>query len=274
MNDYDRIAQVIEFINANFDEQPDLDTLAEHVGLSSHHFHRLFSRWAGVTPKTFLRCLTLDHAKELLKEGRNVLDTTFEVGLSSPGRLHDLCVDLEAASPGELQSGGAELTIEYGFVQTPFGEALIAQCDRGICHLAFIDDQTEALSHLQENWPQATLVANEAALKKRAIHIFKASSSTVPIKAFVQGTDMQIKVWRALLQIPSGALTTYGDLANHIGHAGAARATGTAIGANPLAYLIPCHRVIRATGKLGGYRWELSRKQALIACESAIRQTV
>ena len=268
MNDYDRIAQVIEFINSNYDEQPDLDTLAGELGLSPSHFHRLFSRWAGVTPKAFLRCLTLDHAKELLAKGHNVLDTTYELGLSSPGRLHDLCVDLEAASPGELQSGGADITMTYGFTQTPFGEALIAQCDRGICHLAFINDQSEALTQLQNSWPQASLVQNDASLQKQSDQIFQASSSRAPLKAFVQGTEMQIKVWRALLQIPAGSLTTYGDLAEHIGHPGAARATGTAVGANPLAYLIPCHRVIRATGCLGGYRWGLPRKQALIARES------
>ncbi len=151
MNDYDRIAQVIEYLNSDYTEQPDLDTLAAKVDLSPSHFHRLFSRWAGITPKTFLRCLTLSHAKELLKEGRNVLDTTFEVGLSSPGRLHDLCVDLEAASPGELQSGGTNLTVHYAFAKTPYGEALIAQCERGICHLAFIDDQSEALAQLQKS---------------------------------------------------------------------------------------------------------------------------
>jgi len=269
MNDYQRITQVIEFINANYEEQPDLDTLADHIGLSPSHFHRLFSRWAGVTPKTFLRCLTLDHAKELLAQGHNVLDTTLNVGLSSPGRLHDLCVDLEAASPGELQSGGAKLTIHYGFSQTPFGMALIAQCHRGICHLAFIVDISEALLQLEQSWPHATLVRDDSALQNHTDQIFQPSSSRAPLKAFVRGTEMQIKVWRALLQIPPGTLTTYGDLASQIGHPGAARATGTAIGANPLAYLIPCHRVIRATGNLGGYRWGLPRKQALIARESS-----
>lgn len=277
MNDYDRIAKIINFIDAEYVEQPNLEQLAELVGLSIHHFHRLFSRWAGVTPKAFLRCLTVSHAKQLLKSGMNVLDTSYDLGLSSPGRLHDLCVNLEAASPGELQSGGRDWTIRHGLVDSPFGRVIIGESQRGICHLSFTEETSDedACRILQEDWPNAVLHRDDAYASNLAGQIFRISEATKQrnsIKAFVIGTPMQVKVWRALLQIPSGNLTSYGELATSIDHPRAARAAGSAVGANPLAYLIPCHRVIRKTGAIGGYRWRLQRKRAIIACESAGQQ--
>ena len=301
MNDYERIAQVIRFLDARHVEQPDLATLAKGVGLSPFHFHRLFATWAGVTPKDFLQCLTLVHAKELLRDGGNVLDAALESGLSGPGRLHDLCVTLEAASPGELKSGGAGWTISSGFADSPFGKCLIAESPRGLCHLSFVDNEKAALAGLRNDWPQAKLKRDEAAAARFAEMIFSPSppkrgegdfirkqsaSSPQPapplgrrgsrseqpsLRAFVCGTPFQVRVWRALLQVQPGTLTSYGRLANAIEKPAAARAVGTAVARNPLAYLIPCHRVIRETGVIGEYHWGPLRKRAIIAWESSPR---
>ncbi|YCM42919.1 methylated-DNA--[protein]-cysteine S-methyltransferase [Verrucomicrobiaceae bacterium 227] len=274
MNDYERIAKIIRHLDECSEEQPGLDDLADLVGLSSYHFHRLFTRWAGVTPKAFLGCLTIEHAKELLRKGESVLDTSYESGLSGPGRLHDLCVQLEAASPGELKTGGEGWVIRYGLAESPFGAVLIAEGPRGICHLSFEETTDgDALSaELVRNWASANFERDDSFAGELARRIFNPegeSDRARPIKAFVQGTPMQVKVWRALLKIPAGTLTTYGELAELIEHPGAARATGSAVGANPLAYLIPCHRVIRKTGVMGGYRWSTLRKQAMIGRESS-----
>jgi AraC family transcriptional regulator of adaptative response/methylated-DNA-[protein]-cysteine methyltransferase len=282
MNDYERIAQIIRFLDERRAEQPDLAALAGRAGLSPFHLHRLFSRWAGVTPKDFLQCLTLAHAKTLLRSGENIMDTAIESGLSGPGRLHDLCVNLEAASPGELKSGGAGWTIAWGFAESPFGKSLFAESPRGLCHLSFVENERAALAGLQSEWPQAELKRNRATAKRFAETIFAApapsdraaaesrpgTGSSAPLRVYVRGTPFQVRVWRALLEIPPGSLTSYERLADAIGQPGASRAVGAAVGQNPLAYLIPCHRVIRETGVLGGYHWGLERKRAMIAWES------
>ena len=274
MNDYERIAQVIRFLDARHVEQPDLTTLAGRAGLSQFHFHRLFATWAGVTPKDFLQCLTLAHAKELLRDGAPILDVALESGLSGPGRLHDLCVNLEAASPGELKSGGAGWTISTGFAESPFGKCLIAEGPRGICHLSFVDNEKAALAELQKDWPHAKFKRDDSATAQLAARIFARpddSYSQPALRAFVRGTLFQVRVWRALLQVQSGTLTSYGRLASAIDKPAAARAVGTAVGQNPLAYLIPCHRVIRETGVIGDYHWGPIRKRAIIAWESSPR---
>jgi len=272
MNDYERIAQVIRFLDARHVEQPDLTTLAGRAGLSQFHFHRLFATWAGVTPKDFLQCLTLARAKESLRDGESVLDTALESGLSGPGRLHDLCVNLEAASPGELKSGGAGWTVSFGFADSPFGKSLIAESPRGVCHLSFVENEKSSLAELQKEWPQAKLKRDAPAAARLAAKIFVRpddSYSQPALRAFVRGTPFQVRVWRALLQVQPGTLTSYGRLASAIESPGAARAVGTAVGQNPLAYLIPCHRVIRETGVIGDYRWGSIRKRMIIGWEAA-----
>jgi AraC family transcriptional regulator of adaptative response/methylated-DNA-[protein]-cysteine methyltransferase len=272
MSHYERIAQIIRFLDERHVEQPDLTTLAGRAGLSQFHFHRLFSTWAGVTPKDFLQCLTLAHAKALLRDGKNVMDVALESGLSGSGRLHDLCVNLQAASPGELKSGGAGWTISFGFADSPFGRCLIAESPRGICHLSFVENEKTALAGLQRDWPEAKVKRDDSAGAQLAAKIFvrpAVSYSQPALRAFVRGTPFQVQVWRALLQVQPGALTSYGRLAGAIAKPTAARAVGTAIGQNPVAYLIPCHRVIRETGVIGDYHWGQIRKRAMIAWESS-----
>ena len=272
MNDYDRIARVIHYLDAQHTEQPGLAALANHVALSPFHFHRLFSTWAGTTPKDFLQCLTLTHAKESLARGNSVLDAALDAGLSGAGRLHDLCVSLEAASPGELKSGGDGWTLVAGFACSPFGICLIAEGPRGICHLTFVAsaDGAAEWTALQEAWPQANLRRDDARARQHADRIFARPSvaSSHRLRAFVRGTAFQLRVWRALLQLQPGTLVSYGSLAAAIGRPSAARAVGTAIGRNPLAFLIPCHRVIRETGVVGNYRWGRTRKRAMLGWES------
>jgi AraC family transcriptional regulator of adaptative response/methylated-DNA-[protein]-cysteine methyltransferase len=274
MDDYERIAGVIQYLDTHHTEQPDLAVLANHVGLSPFHFHRLFSNWAAITPKDFLQCLTLAHAKNLLQEGNSVLDAALISGLSGPGRLHDLCVSLEAATPGEIKSGGAGWTITAGIADTPFGKCLLGESPRGICHLSFIDsaEDASAWAALQEIWPQAQVLRNNNVAAQFAARIFEpanAIQTQSPLRACVRGTAFQVQVWRALLQIQPGTLVSYGQLAATLGKPDAARAVGTAIGQNALAYLVPCHRVIRETGVVGDYRWGRIRKRAILAWESA-----
>jgi AraC family transcriptional regulator of adaptative response/methylated-DNA-[protein]-cysteine methyltransferase len=277
MNDYERVANVIRFLDRHHTEQPDLTQLAAVAGLSPFHFHRLFSTWAGITPKDFLQCLTFEHVKQLLRDGTNVFDTALDAGLSGPGRLHDLCVMLEAASPGEVKSGGAGMQIDYGFAATPFGETLIAEAKRGVCHLSFVDQgRNRARDVLVSQWPHATLEHNEARIAELATKVFSPNgdSSRPILRAFVRGTPFQLRVWRALVQVPPGALTTYGRLAEAVGQAQAARAVGSAVGANPLAFIIPCHRVIRETGAFGHYHWDPIRKRAIIGWEISTRSQI
>jgi len=270
MTDYDRIAAVIRYVDAHRLEQPGLNTLAEQVGLSSSHLHRLFVRWAGLTPKEFLQSLTLSCAKERLLAGNSVLESALEAGLSGPGRLHDLCIKLESATPGEIKNGGSGWVIHAGCADSPFGPCLIAESPRGICHLSF--DPAPAWNYLQTIWPNAELVRDDqraAALCARMFHRqpTEAPSSLQPMKLFVRGTAFQVVVWQALLRIPEGRLASYGHLAKAVGNPRASRAVGTAIGNNPVAFLIPCHRIIRETGALGGYRWGPIRKKAIQAWE-------
>ena len=278
MNDYERIAKVIRYLDRHHTSQPDLNVLAQSVGLSTFHFHRLFSTWAGITPKDFLQCLTLEHARSLLQKGDSVLDAALRTGLSGPGRLHDLCVTLEAASPGEVKSGGAGLTIDYGFATTPFGEALIGETPRGICHVSFLKGEGRASARhlLSEQWSAAKLQRSDERAAELAAQIFARPQSQThrPLRALVRGTPFQLRVWRALLRVPAGALTSYGRLSAAIDQPTAARAVGNAVGANPIAFLIPCHRVIRETGVLGNYRWNPVRKRVILAWELAAQPAV
>lgn len=271
--DYGRIEAAIHYLEQNFQEQPTLKQVAEHVGLSEYHFQRLFSRWAGTSPKRFLQFLTIQHAKKLLADSQSVLDTTYEAGLSSPSRLHDLFVTHEAITPGEFKQKGAGLTIQYGFHDSPFGECLIALTERGICGLQFVPDgnREAALAELKTSWPQARFVADDEATQPFVDPIFNLSGSgerpSLPL--YLKGTNFQIQVWRALLKIPAGTAVSYGTIAQMIGNPKASRAVGSAAGSNPVGYLIPCHRVIRQAGSLGDYRWGSSRKKAILGWEAA-----
>jgi AraC family transcriptional regulator of adaptative response/methylated-DNA-[protein]-cysteine methyltransferase len=279
MNDYERIGQVIRFLDQHHQTQPDLARLAAETGLSPFHFHRLFSRWAGVTPKDFLQCLTVAQVKKRLYEGQNALGVALDAGLSGPGRLHDLCVTLEGASPGEIKSGGEGWEIQAGFASSPFGDCLIAQGPRGLCHLSFHEpaEKDAGWTELRSEWPKATFRKNADWAQSLAASIFLSSAakgSPSPLRTYVRGTPFQLKVWRALLQIPEGSVTTYGRLAEAIGCPRASRAVGTAVGQNSISYLIPCHRVIRSTGIIGDYRWGSVRKKAMLARENVPTETV
>ncbi|WP_299492230.1 methylated-DNA--[protein]-cysteine S-methyltransferase [Acaryochloris sp. IP29b_bin.137] len=267
---YDRIAKAIAFIRQHHLEQPNLSTIAQHVNLSEYHFQRLFTQWAGISPKRFLQYLTLAYAKSRIADTPNLLDLTETVGLSSPGRLHDLFVTLEAMSPGEYRAGGAGLQIRYGVHQTPFGHCLIALTGRGICNIHFVDttDEETVLLPLRLAWPQASILQDQGATGEICDQIFHAAAST-PLTLYLKGTNFQIQVWQALLNIPFGGLTTYQALATAIGKPTAARAIGNAVGCNPVAYLIPCHRVIRGSGEMGGYRWGCDRKAAILGWEAS-----
>ena len=272
MTDYDRIAKAISFIIDHVHCQPTLDEVAAHVYLSPFHFQRLFSRWAGVTPKRFLQVLTLAHAKQLLKESKSILEVSDDLGLSSGSRLYDHFVHLEAVTPGEFRKGGAGLTIEYAVHGTPFGDAFIAMTPRGICSLAFLADEglDGHVADLYKMWPHAEIYENDKSTLN-AIEMMFGQNMTLdrPLSLYVSGTNFQISVWKALLQIPQGMVASYGQVAAAIGQPRAARAVGLAVGTNPVAFLIPCHRVIQQSGKLGGYRWGETRKQALYAWETA-----
>jgi len=267
MNDYDRIARAITFISGHVRQQPSLEQVAAHVNLSPFHFQRLFSRWAGTTPKRFLQVLTLELGKNLLAETGSLLDVADTLGLSSASRLHDHFVQLEAVTPGEYRSKGAKLVIGYGLHETPFGLVFAAVTPRGVCRAAFLDaaaQTAEQLAALQKTWPLATFIKDESGTKTVADAIAARPTGTGrPLSLHVAGTNFQVAVWRALLRIPEGKAVSYGDIAAAVGSPRAVRAAGTAIGTNPVAFLIPCHRVIQQSGALGGYRWGLVRKQAL-----------
>ncbi|MFM5320674.1 bifunctional transcriptional activator/DNA repair enzyme AdaA [Aeromonas sp. 25-248] len=272
MSDYARIADAIRFIASQVARQPTLDEIAAHVHLSPFHFQRLFSRWAGVTPKRYLQVLTLERAKALLQESRPLLEVADTLGLSSGSRLYDHFVQLEAVTPGEYKLRGAGLVIDHGVHDTPFGQAFVALTPRGVCNFSFLDDQApEApLAALAQRWPAAEL--REAPSRTQGvIHTMFDSSKKAdrPLSLHVSGTNFQISVWRALLAIPPARVVSYAQVASAVGNPKAARAVGLAVGANPVALMIPCHRVIQQNGKLGGYHWGETRKQAIHAWEAA-----
>ena len=270
MTDYERIEQVIAYLEQHFREQPELSEIAAQVGLSEYHLQRLFRRWAGISPKRFLQYLTAEYARDRLQESRSVLDTAFEAGLSGPGRLHDLTVNVYAMTPGEVKDRGAGLTITYGFCHSPFGDCVIGMTARGVCALNFVAPgaRAAALDALRAEWPGAQFAEDSRAAQALADRVF-GGNGHAPISLFLKGTNFQIRVWEALLTIPPGALVTYGDVAARLGQPAATRAVGTAVGRNPVAYLIPCHRVIRGSGVVGEYRWSAARKKAIIAWEAA-----
>lgn len=269
-SDYDRMAQIIDFLHDNFRTQPDLATIAAHVGLSEFHLQRLFRRWVGISPKRYVQYLTAEYARARLHESRDVLNTTYDAGLSSPGRLHDLTVNVYAMTPGEVKAGGAGITVTTGFHDTPFGECLIGTTTRGVCALRFVapGGRDAVLDEVHEEWPHATFTPDDAATQPVVARIFGGTDAPQSISLLVKGTNFQIRVWEALLRIPPGALVTYGDVAAYLGSPGAARAVGSAVGRNPIAYLIPCHRVIRRNGIIGEYRWGTTRKRAMIGWEA------
>ena len=269
-DDYLRIEQAILYLETHYRDQPGLEEVAGSIGLSEYHFQRIFTRWAGVSPKRFLQFLTKEGAKDLLDQSENLLDTTHQVGLSSLGRLHDLFVTTEAVSPGEYKSRGEGLTIHYGIHPTPFGKCLIATTERGICHLGFVQtSEGDAIDNLVADWKRAKMIEDYKATATLVAPIFdlRYSNRGKPLNVHLRGTNFQLKVWEALLQVPAGAVTTYEAIAARIGNPNAMRAVGTAVGHNPIAVLIPCHRVIRKVGEFGNYRYGAPRKKALLARE-------
>ncbi len=271
-SDYQLIAAAIAYLEANHRSQPSLEELARHVAVSPFHLQRLFKRWAGISPKRFVQFLTVEHAKQLLAESRTMLDAAYETGLSGPGRLHDLFINVEAMTPGEFKLGGQGLTIQYGFHATPFGECLLAATERGICGLNFVGQpgREAELEALRARWPAAELVENPEATAAVVDKIFAAEhGSEDAVRLLLAGTNFQIKVWEALLRIPPGSACTYEDVAQWVGQPSAARAVGGAVGANAIAYLIPCHRVIRKSGVIRDYRWGSTRKKAILGWEAS-----
>lgn len=269
--DYNRIAKAIAYIRENFKLQPGLDEVAEEINLSPAHFQKIFTDWAGTSPKKFLQFISLEHAKKLLKEEKATLfDTAYETGFSSTSRLHDLFVKIEGMSPAEYKNGGKSLTINYSFSETPFGKVIAASTEKGICYMAFENDKDKALGDLILKFPNASFFQKQDGLQENALSLFNKDWTKLnTVKLHLKGTDFQLKVWESLLKIPMGKLTTYGNLAGKIGHPKASRAVGTAIGSNPVAFLIPCHRVIQGSGNLGGYRWGSDRKQLMVGWESS-----
>lgn len=269
---YYRIAEAISYLQQNFTEQPDLNKLAEKINLSPFHFQKLFSDWAGISPKKFLHYLSFNYSKSVLKNTDTTLfDAALKTGLSGSGRLHDLFVTIEGMSPGDYKNGAADLLISYSFVETLFGQVLVASTSKGICKLLFYEEEQEAIKDLKATFPAAIFEERLTAMQQEVLGIFKSDWSDLKkIKLHLKGTAFQIKVWEALLKIPEGKLQSYGKLAESIGMAGASRAVGTAIGANPIAYLIPCHRVIQANGQYGNYRWGALRKKIMIGREASI----
>ena len=269
--DYYRIEKAIKYIEANYKNQPTLDEIADHICLSPFHFQRLFKDWAGVTPKRFIQFLTLEYAKKVLSEGHSIFDATFRSGLSGPSRLHDLFVNIEGVTPGEFKNHGKGLNIYYGFYQSPFGPYMLAVTERGICALHFTGDhQNEKyLDQLKSRWPEADLTQDSSVTGNYHKHLFTPNSDRTKITLLLKGTNFQLKVWKALLQIPSGCLTSYDTIARKIENLGASRAVGSAIGSNPVGFIIPCHRVINKIGVVGNYRWGSAKKRAIIGWEAS-----
>ncbi|ANI90452.1 cysteine methyltransferase [Arachidicoccus ginsenosidimutans] len=269
---YNRIADAIDYIRNNFKQQPDLDEVAEKVHLSPAHFQRLFTDWAGTSPKKFLQYISVEYAKNILKEDSRVtlFDAAFETGLSSTSRLHDLFVNIEGMTPAEYKNGGKNLSLNYSFAESPFGNLIVASTAKGVCYMAFAENEQEALFDLKKQFSNAVFHKKLDMLQQNALFIFQNDWSKLPeIKLHLKGTDFQLKVWETLLKIPFGKLSTYGNVAEEIGNPSASRAVGTAIGSNPVAFLIPCHRVIRSSGTFDGYRWGNIRKTAIIGWEGA-----
>jgi AraC family transcriptional regulator of adaptative response/methylated-DNA-[protein]-cysteine methyltransferase len=272
-SDFSRVAQAIRFLCARAREQPTLAEVAAQAGVSEFHFQRMFQKWAGISPKRFLQFLTLGEARELLLESRSVLETSLELGLSSPSRLHDLFVSVERMTPGQFKERAEGLTLLWSVAETPFGPALMAALDARLCALSFLagGDPAEALDELRERWPRARFQQDRAALQPfvDALESRLRGDPPRPLSLALKGTPFQLRVWEALLRIPEGRVLAYGDLARQLGEPGASRAVGTAIGQNPVGYLIPCHRVIQASGALGSYHWGTERKRAILALERA-----
>jgi AraC family transcriptional regulator of adaptative response/methylated-DNA-[protein]-cysteine methyltransferase len=268
---YNRIADAIGYIKQNFKEQPNLDDVAEKVHLSPFHFQRLFSEWAGTSPKKFLQYISVEHAKKMLKDNQTTLfEAAYETGFSGTSRLHDLFINIEGMTPAEYKNGGKNLVINFSFAESPFGNLIVASTNKGICYMAFGDDEPEALDELITNFPNATFNRKLDMAQQNALFIFQNDWSKLSqVKLHLKGTDFQLKVWQSLLKIPMGQLSTYGSIAAQIEKPNASRAVGTAIGSNPVAFLIPCHRVIQSTGIFGGYMWGTTRKTAIIGWEGA-----
>ena len=265
-DNYIQIEKAIKYIDENFKEHPSIDEIAKNVGMSKFHFIRVFKEYVGVTPKQFLHCVTLNYAKEHIKESKSILDSSLDIGLSSTSRLHELFVNLIGVTPKEWKEKGKDVQITYGFGETPFGEALIGFTDKGICYLGFIDDnKTEIFNRFNELWENANLVHNEIAANEYLENIFVKNKK---YNLFVKGTNLQVNVWKALLNLPNGIVATYQDIANYLDKPKAVRAVASAIGRNHIGYLIPCHRVIAKSGAMSGYRWGIERKKILIAYES------
>jgi len=271
LDDYDRVRRAIAFISKHWRRQPSIEEIAGQAGLSVSHFHHLFRRWAGITPKAFLQAVTLDRARDILRDSASVLDASYELGLSGPGRLHDLFVTHEAMTPGEFKTGGAGVELAYGFHPSPFGKALVIVAPLGLAGLGFADEGEEAatLAVMTRRWPKATFVEDEARTAPVAARIFEPSqwSADRPLNIVMIGTDFEVRVWRTLLKIPMGRATTYSDLAAHIGSPNASRAVGAAVGKNPISFVVPCHRVLGRSGALTGYHWGIPRKQAMLGWE-------
>lgn len=271
---YQRIEKAIAYIKDNFKDQPSLSEIAAAVHLSSFHFQRMFTEWAGVSPKKFIQYLSLEYAKGLLKDrGSTLLDTAYETGLSGTSRLHDLFINIEGMTPGEFKNGGEGLVINYCFAESPFGKLIVASTSKGVCHMFFDDNEAQALADLEKRFPNAAYHQNTDKFQQDALFIFQKDWKQLnQIKLHLAGTPFQMKVWESLLKIPMGGLSTYGDIAKSVELPKAARAVGTAIGSNPVAFLIPCHRVIQSSGNVGGYMWGATRKSAILGWEAAQRE--
>ena len=269
--DYERVRSIVSFISERWRDQPSIEDIAEHAGMSPTHVHHLFRRWCGLTPKDFLAAITLDNARALLADSASVLDTSYEVGLSGPGRLHDLFVAHEAMTPGEYKAGGAGLDMAFGFHPSPFGEAIIVATERGLAGVGFVDggDRDHALADMRRRWPRASYREDGSFTEPYARRIFEPElwRHETPLRVVLIGTDFEIRVWETLLRIPLGRATTYSGIANHIGRPSAARAVGAAVGKNPISFVVPCHRVLGRSGQLTGYHWGLTRKQAMLGWE-------
>jgi len=273
--DYHQIRRAIAFLSETWTEQPSLERLAQHLGLSPAHCQKLFKRWCGLSPKEFVQAITIDRARNLLQGSASLLETAYEVGLSGAGRLHDLFVSHEAMTPGDYKRRGDGIAMAYGFHPSPFGEALLLATERGVAGLAFVNEdkgqsQADALVDMMQRWPKATFIAAPERTAAYAEQIFQTSqwSAERPVRLVMIGTDFEVRVWQALLKIPMGRAVTYADIARHLGQPTASRAVGSAVGRNPISFVVPCHRVLRGDGSLGGYHWGLTRKRALIGWET------